>query len=153
MNYVVLKTLFGSPEKRIAISFVNSALNPTPSICSKLANKIKESEHGYGYKLIDAGYTNLSSIVEIPVKTTEEAFSFIEQAFGSVEKFFIVLESQRLSLESYSRDLIRRKKYIDGSILLYASKLAKNWGRRFFQEYQDINPDNKGINLKNDLSN
>lgn len=60
---------------------------------------------------MDKGYTNLSSIIIYPVKTTEEAFSLIEQSFGSVEKFFIVLEAQRLSLESYYFDLIKKKRY------------------------------------------
>ena len=40
MNYVMLKALFGSSKRKIAISFVNGALNPKPSKCSKLANKI-----------------------------------------------------------------------------------------------------------------
>jgi hypothetical protein len=87
---------------------------------------------------MDKDYTKLSNIVASPVKTTEEAFYQIEQAFGSVRRFFVILEAQRLSLESYSLDLIRRRTYIDGLILLYVSKLAKNWGKKFKQEYISI---------------
>ena len=100
---------------------------------------------------MNKGYTNLSSIITSPVKTTEEAFSLIEQAFGSIEKFFIVLETQRLSLESYSFDLIKKKRYIHGLFLLYVSKLAKNWGKNFKLEYISIiNYKNRQWSLKTD---
>jgi hypothetical protein len=83
---------------------------------------------------MDKGYNKLSTIA-YRVKTTEEAFSLIEQAFGTVGRFFVILETQRVSLESYSIALIRKRKYIDDLILLYVSKLAKNWGKKFKQEY------------------
>lgn len=83
-------------------------------------------------------YGKLSTIVSFPVKTTEDAFYHIIQAFGSVRRFFVILETQRLSLESHSLDLIKRKNYVDGLILLYVSKLAKNWGKTFIQEYETI---------------
>jgi hypothetical protein len=151
LNYKILKILFQIKRKNIAISFVNGSLNSKPSICSKLADSIKKTKYGYGYKLMDKDYTKLSNIVASPVKTTEEAFYQIEQAFGSVRRFFVILEAQRLSLESYSLDLIRRRTYIDGLILLYVSKLAKNWGKKFKQEYISIiNYETHQWPLKND---
>ena len=150
MNYKILKILFTKNRSSIAISFVNRSLNPKQSICSKLADSIKETKYGYGYKLMDKGYNKLSTIA-YPVKTIEEAFSIIEQAFGSVEKFFIVLEAQRLSLESYSLDLIKKRRHIQGLFLLYVSKLAKNWGKNFNLEYISIiNYKNRQWSLKTD---
>lgn len=107
--------LFTTKKNNIAISFVNSALNPKSSICSQLADSIKKTKYGYGYKLMDIGYNKLSTIA-FHVETTEEAFSLIEQAFGTIGRFFVILEAQRLSLESYSISLIHRRKYIDGLI-------------------------------------
>lgn len=152
MNNKILKILFNIKKKNnIAISFVNGSLNHKPSICSKIADSIKKTKYGHGYKLMDKDYTKLSNIIISPVKTTEEAFYQIEQAFGSVRRFFVILEAQRLSLESYSLDLIKRRKYIDGLILLYVSKLAKNWSKKFKQEYLSIiNYEKNQWPLKND---
>lgn len=99
------------------------------------------------YGIMNEGYRRLSQISH-HVETKEEAFELIEQAFGSVDFFFVALEEQRLALKSYAQSIIEQgiQSWFKGIFLLAVASQAKEWARKFRDEYSIILENNNQLN-------
>ena len=86
---------------------------------------------------MNKGYRRLSEI-SWHICYEEDAFDLIGQAYGSVERFFELLEEQRTALEAYAHSCINRRRYLEGIVLLLIAKKAIGWGKRFKDEYINL---------------
>jgi hypothetical protein len=86
---------------------------------------------------MNKGYRRLSEIAW-HVCYEEDAFDLIGQAYGSVETFFELLEEQRVALEAYAHSYMDTRRYIECIVLLLVAKKAIGWGKRFKDEYRNL---------------
>ncbi len=127
------------PKSSIAIAFVNNSIssNAFTSLCARFGRKLEDSPYGGAYRLMNKGYRRLSEIAW-PVCYEEDAFDLIGEAYGSVDTFFKLLEEQRIALEAYAHSCMDRRRYMEGMILLLVAKKAIGWGKRFKDEYGNL---------------
>jgi phage-related minor tail protein len=62
----------------------------------------------------------------------------IGQAYGSVETFFELLEKQRIALDVYAHSCMDRGSSMEGIFLVLIAKSAIGWGKRFKDEYRNL---------------
>ncbi len=131
--------MWHKPKSSIAIAFVNNSISPNAftSLCARFGRKLEDSPYGEAYRSMNKGYRRLSEIAW-HVCYEEDAFDLIGQAYGSVETFFKLLEEQRLSLEAYAHSCMDRRRYAEGMVLLLVAKSAIRWGKRFKDEYKNL---------------
>ena len=127
------------PKSSVAIAFVNNSISPDAftSVCSRFARNLEDSPYGEAYRSMNKGYRRLSEIAW-HVCYEEDAFDLIGQAYGSVETFFELLEEQRVALEAYAHSYMDTRRYIEGIVLLLVAKKAIGWGKRFKDEYRNL---------------
>jgi hypothetical protein len=131
--------IWQKPKSRVAITFVNNSIssNTFTSVCARFAHNLEDSPYGEAYRLMNKGYRRLSEIAW-HVCYEEDAIDLIGQAYGSVETFFELLEEQRVALEAYAHSCMDRGRYLEGIILLLVAKKAIGWGKRFKEEYTNL---------------
>jgi hypothetical protein len=127
------------PKSSVAIAFVNNSISPKAftSVCARFGRKLEDSPYGEAYRLMNKGYRRLSEIAW-HVCYEEDAFDLIGQAYGSVETFFKLLEEQRVALEAYANSCMDRGSYMEGIFLVLVAKSAIGWGKRFKDEYRNL---------------
>jgi hypothetical protein len=147
-NCSIVKVLgiWHKPKSSVALTFINNSISPNActSVCARFACNLEDSPHGGAYRLMNIGYRRLSEIAW-HVYYEEDAFDLIGQAYGSVETFFELLEEQRVALEAYAHSCMDRGRYMEGIILLLVAIKAIGWGKRFKDEYRNLDV---RINLK-----
>jgi hypothetical protein len=131
--------IWHKPKSSLAITFVNNSISPnaSTSMCARFARNLEDSPYGGAYRLMNKGYRRLSEIAW-HVCYEEDAFDLIGQAYGSLETFFESLEEQRVALEAYAHSCMNRRRYMEGMILLLVAKKAIGWGKRFKDEYRNL---------------
>jgi hypothetical protein len=131
--------IWHKPKSSVAIMFVNNSIssNAFTSVCARFARNLEDSPYGEAYRSMNKGYRRLSEIAW-HVCYEEDAFDLIGQAYGSVEIFFELLEEQRVALEAYAHSRMDRRRYMEGMILLLIAKKAIGWGKRFKDEYTNL---------------
>jgi hypothetical protein len=127
------------PKSSVAIAFVNNSISPNAftSVCARFGRKLEYSPYGEAYRLMNKGYKQLSEIAW-PICYEEDAFDLIGQAYGSVETFFELLEKQRVALDAYAHSCMDRGRFMEGIFLLLVAKSAIGWGKRFKDEYRNL---------------
>jgi hypothetical protein len=101
------------------------------------SRNLEDSPYGGAYRLMNKGYRRLSEIAW-HVCYAEDAFDLIGQAYGSVETLFKLLEEQRIALEAYAHSCMDSRRYMEGMILLLVARKAIGWGKRFKDEYKNL---------------
>jgi hypothetical protein len=138
---IIVKVLgmWHKPKSSVAITFVNNSISPNAftSVCARFGRKLEDCPYGEAYRLMNKGYRRLSEIAW-PVCYEEDAFDLIGQAYGSVETFFKLLEEQRIALDAYAHSCMDRGRYMEGIFLLLVAKSAIGWGKRFKDEYRNL---------------
>jgi hypothetical protein len=128
-------------KSSIAVTFVNNSLTKDAfgSPCAKFALEMESRDPSGAFRAMNAGYRSLSQIAH-PVNTKEDAFELIELAFGSIDLFFLMVENQRIALRYYARTIVDKggKSWFEGSFLLTVCAWAKEWSRKFRQEYDEV---------------
>jgi len=138
-NSSIVKELgiWHKPKSSVAITFVNNSIssNAFTSVCAWFARNLEDSPYGEPYGSMNEGYRRLSEIAWY-VCYEEDAFDLI--AYGSVETFFGLLEEQRVALDAYTHSCMDRRRYLEGIVLLLVAKKAIGWGKRFKDEYRNL---------------
>jgi hypothetical protein len=131
--------IWHDPKSSVSIAFVNNSISPNAftSVCARFGRKLEDSPYGEAYRSMNKGYRRLSEIAW-HVCYEEDAFDLIGQAYGSVETFFKLLEDQRLALNAYAHSCVHKRRYIEGMFLLLVAKSAIGWGKRFKDEYKNL---------------
>jgi len=136
-SIVRVSGMWHKPRSSVAITFVNNSIpsNAFTSVSARFARNLEDSPYGEPYGSMNEGYRRLSEIAWY-VCYEEDAFDLI--AYGSVETFFGLLEEQRVALDAYTHSCMDRRRYLEGIVLLLVAKKAIGWGKRFKDEYRNL---------------